>query len=76
MCNALTALALGIALEQFANLEKQHDKHGLRELRLCSGQEADSQGSNGSHRHQQMLVEGLSFCYTLHRFLQGIITYY
>ena len=74
--NALTAPALGIALEQFANLEEQHHKHRLRELRLSPRQEADGQRTDGGHRHQQVLVEGIALGNALGRLLQRVITYY
>ena len=43
--NAIAALALGIALKEFAHLEEQHHKHRLGELRLGTRQETDAQGA-------------------------------
>jgi hypothetical protein len=58
MADALSALPLGIALEELAHLEEEHDEHRLQELRLGPWQEADAQCADGGHRHEEMLVEG------------------
>ena len=47
--NALTALSLGIALEQLSHLEEQHDEDSLRKLRLGTRQETDAEGTDGGH---------------------------
>ena len=73
--DALTALALSIALEQLAHLEEQHDEDGLRELCLGTWQEADAQGTDGGYRHQQVLVHGFTMHQAFHSFLQRIIAY-
>ena len=57
MCDALAALPLGVALEELAHLEKQHDEDGLSHLRLSIRQETDGERTDGGYRHQEMLVE-------------------
>ena len=60
MGNTVTALSLGIALEEFAYLEKEHHKHGLRKLCLCPWQETDAERTDGGYRHEEMFVEDIS----------------
>ena len=72
MGNARTALPLGIALKQLAHLEEQHHKHRLGELRLSPRQETDAQGTDGRHRHQEVLVERLAVRQSLGSLLQRV----
>ena len=58
--DAVTALSLGIALEKFTYLEEEHHEDSLQILRLGIRQETDAEGTDGSHRHQQVLVECLA----------------
>ena len=74
--DALTTLALGITLKEFAHLEEEHHKHCLRELCFCPRQETDAQGADGGHRHQEMLVERLAVGNSLGSFHQGVVSYY
>ena len=71
--DALAALSLGIALEQLADLEEQHDEHRLRELRLGTRQEADGEGADGGYRHEEMLVEGIAVDDALDSLLQRVV---
>ena len=74
MGDARTALAFGIALEELTDLEEEHDEDGLGELRLSPGQETDAEGTDGSDRHEEMLVEGITMGDSLPRFVQGLVT--
>ena len=58
--DAGAALALGIALKEFANLEKQHHKHRLGKLVLGTGQKTDAQCAHCGYGHQEVLVEHLA----------------
>ena len=60
MGNAVAALTLGIALEELAYLEEEHHEDCLRELGLSPRQKAYSQGTNGSDRHQEVLIKGIA----------------
>ena len=60
MGDAVTAPPLRIGLEQFADLEKQHNEYRFRKLRLRTRQEAYAQRAEGGQRHQEMLVEHVS----------------
>ena len=75
MRNALTALSLGIALEQLAHLKEQHDEDRLRELRLGSWQESDAEGSDGGNGHEEMLIEGITMQHTFGCLLQRFVAY-
>ena len=74
MCNAVAALTFGIALEQFANLEKEHHKDCLGKLGFSPRDESDAEGTNGGYRHQEMLVESFALCQSLDGFLQCVVT--
>ena len=75
MCDAVAALALGITLEKFANLEEEHDKDGLRELCLSPRQEADAESADGGDGHEKMLIEHLTLSDALPRFMERFVTY-
>ena len=60
MRNTLAALTLSIAFEEFTYLKEEHDEDGLWELRLCPRQESDAQSTDGSNRHEEMLIKGLA----------------
>ena len=72
--NAFAALALGIALKQLADLEKQHDKDRLRKLCLGTRQKPDTKCPDGRYRHQEMLVERLAMSQTFGSLLERIET--
>ena len=74
MGNAVTALALGIALEEFTHLEEEHDEDRLRKLTLGSWEETDAEGTDGGDGHQQMLVERLAVEEALDGLLQSAYT--
>ena len=76
MGNAVTALVFCIALKQFANLKEQHDKDCLGKLCFCTRKKTDAKGSDGSYRHQEMLVKGVAMSHALGSFLQGVVTYH
>ena len=73
MSYALATLTLGITLKQFPNLEEEHNKNGLGKLGFCSRHETDSQGPKSSHRHQKMLIEGITMHQTLNSFMQRLV---
>ena len=75
MGDAATALSLGIAFEEFTYLEEQHDEDGLWELGLGTRQKTDGKSADGSHRHQEMLVEGIAVGHTLDSLLQRLVAY-
>ena len=74
--NALAALAFGIALKEFANLEEQHHEDGLGELGLCPREEADAEGTDGGNRHQEVLIEGIAVGDSLSSLFQRVVAYY
>ena len=75
VCNAPSALPLGIALEELAYLEEEHDEDRLWKLRLSTRQKADGEGSDGGYRHQEVFVEGVAMSHTLGRLLQRLVAY-
>ena len=74
MRNALPALTLGITLEEFTHLEEEHHEDGFRILCLCPWQEAYQQRTDGGHRHEEMLVEGITVGDTLPRLVKRLMT--
>ena len=76
MADTAATLPLSIALEEFANLEEQHDEDGLRKLCFGSRQEADTKSTDGGDRHEEMLIEGIAVSNTLDSLLQRVVTYY
>ena len=73
--NAVATLALGVALKEFANLEEQHDEDGLRELGLSTRQEADAEGTDGGHRHEEMFVEHVALGNAFPCLVQRLMAY-
>ena len=73
--NAVATLTLSIAFEKFANLEEQHDEDGLRELSLGTREEADAEGADGGHRHEEMFVEHVALGNTFPCLMQRVVTY-
>ena len=73
--NAASALSLGIALEELANLEEQHDENRLGKLRLGARQETDAESTDGGHRHQEVLVERVAVSHTIDGLLQRLVAY-
>jgi hypothetical protein len=69
-----TALPFSITLEEFAHLEKEHHKDSLRKLRLSPWQESNTEGTYRGHRHQEMLIEGVTMKDTLHSLVERIMT--
>ena len=70
-CNASPAAAFGDSFKEFSELKEKHYEHGLRELRAGSRQESDGQGSDRSHSHQKIFVQGLSFQELFRPFAKG-----
>ena len=75
MSDTITTLALGITLEQLANLEEEHHKDSLRKFRLCPRQEADAKSTDGGDGHQEMLIKGIAFHDTLPSLMQCLVAY-
>ena len=75
MSDAITALTLGIALEEFANLEEEHDEDRLRKLRLSAWQETDTKGTDGGDRHEEMFIEHLALSNALPCFMERFVAY-
>ena len=75
MGNALAAAPFGHFLKEFSHLEKQHDKHCLRELGFRTRHKADAQGAQGGNAHKEVLAQGLSVEQPFGRFLQRVPTY-
>ena len=75
MSDARTTPPLGITLKEFSYLEEEHHKHSLREFRLCTRQKSDTQGSDGSHRHEEMLIEGIALHYPFPCLVESLMAY-
>ena len=75
VADALAALPFGIALEQFAYLEEQHDEDSLGKLRLSSRQETDGECPQRGYRHEEMLVEGIALQQALSGLFQRVVTH-
>ena len=58
--DAVAGLALGVTLEEFANLKEEHHEDSLGVLGLGTREETDQQGSDGSDGHEDMFVEGVA----------------
>ena len=65
------AFAYGIALEQFADLVKQHYGDGL--VIIAGFQQADGQGAEGGHGHEKVFIENLAVQDALPGLSQDII---
>ena len=68
--DACATLSLGIALEELTYLKEQHHEDGLWKFRLGARHETDAEGTDGSYRHQEMLIERVAMCQSLCSFLQ------
>lgn len=75
MGDAVPAFALGIGLEKFSYLEKQHDEDGFREFALRSGQKSYAQGTDGGDGHEEILVEHISAGDSLNGFFKCAESY-
>ena len=71
--DALAAFSPGIALEEFSDLEEEHHKDRLRKLRLGPRQETDAERTDGSNRHQEMLVEGITLHDSVPSLMQRLV---
>lgn len=76
MRDARPTLSFGQSLEILAHLEEQHHKDGLSKLALGTWQKTDAEGTDGGHRHQEVLIEGVAMRQSLGRLLQRACTYY
>ena len=74
MSDAVAAFTFGIAFEEFADLEEEHHEDRLGELRLCARQEADAECTDGCHRHEEMLVEGIAVGHALNGFVKRFVS--
>ena len=72
---AVAALALGIALKEFAHLEEEHHEHRFGKLILRSRQESYGQCAECGHRHKEVLVEGIAVGQSLGGLPQGVVAY-
>ena len=70
--NVPPAFAHGIALEQFADLVKQHYGDGL--VIIAGFQQADDQGPNGGDGHEEVFVEHLAVQDPFEGFPQDIMS--
>ena len=75
MCDALTALALGVALEEFTHLEEEHHKDRFGEFRLSPRQETDAESTNGGNGHEEVLVESITVGDSLPCLVQRLMAY-
>ena len=73
--DALTALTLGIALEEFTNLEEKHHKDRFRKLRLSPRQETNAEGTYRGNGHEEVLIEGITFEDSFPCLVQCFVTY-
>ena len=71
MGNSGAAFTRGVTLEHFPYLEKQHNGHGLRELRLCSGHKTNAQGPRRSNCHKKVLIEKIALGNAFKGLLKG-----
>ena len=74
MSDAVTAFTLGIAFEELADLEEKHHEDRLGELCLCTRQEANAECTDGCHRHEEMLVEGIAVGHALYGFVKCFVS--
>ena len=74
--DGFAAIAFRLFLEPFAQLEEQHHKHRLRELRLGTRQKADAKRADGGHAHEEVFAQGLAVEQALGRLLQGVPAHY
>ena len=73
--DAFTTFALGITFKKLTDLEKQHYKDRLGELRLGTWQETDAKCPDSSDGHKEMFVERLAVRQSLGGFLERVKTY-
>jgi hypothetical protein len=72
--DAVAGLALGVTLEEFANLEEKHHEDSLWILRLGSGEKTYQQGTDSGDGHEEMFVEGITVDDTFPRLLERLMT--
>ena len=75
MGDAVTALAFGVTLEEFANLEEKHHEDSLWILRLGSGEKTYQQGTDSSDGHEEVLIEGVAVGDTLPGLVECLVAY-
>ena len=75
MRDAIAALSLGISLEEFSHLEEEHHEDSFWEFRFRTRKEADAKGTDGSYRHQEMLVKHIALGDAFCRLAQGLMSY-
>ena len=75
MGDAVAGLALGVTLEEFANLEEKHHEDSLWILRLGSGEKTYQQGTDSGDGHEEMFVEGVAVGDTLPGLVERLVAY-
>ena len=75
MGDTLTALSLGIALEELAYLEEEHHEDGLRKFVFGTWQEADAESSDGGDRHEKMFIERIATGDAFPSLMQCLVAY-
>ena len=75
MGDTVAGLALGVTLEEFADLEEEHHEDSLGILRLGSWEEADKQSADSGDGHEEVLVEGVTLHDALPRLVQRLVAY-
>ena len=73
--DAVAGLALGITLEEFANLEEKHHEDSLGVLRLGSGEKTYQQGTDSGDGHEEMFVEGVAVGDALPGLVERLVAY-
>ena len=75
MGDTVAALAFGVTLEEFANLEEKHHENGLRKFVLGTRKEADAESSDGGNRHEEMFIERIATGDTFPSLMQCLVAY-
>ena len=73
--DAVTGLAFGVALEEFANLKEEHHEDSLWILCLGSREETDEQGTDGGDGHEEMFVESVTMGDALPGLVERLMAY-
>ena len=75
MGDAVTALAFGVALEEFTDLEEEHHEDGLGVLGLGTGEKTYQQGTDSGDGHEEMFVEGVAVGDALPGLVERLVAY-
>ncbi len=61
--------------KEFSHLEEEHHEDSFWKFRFRTREEADAKSTDGSYRHQEMLVKHIALGDAFCRLAQGLMSY-